>query len=345
MLRLTVSQVTVPLPSAIPPMHAGQLVTLRELGLKEHWLQDWLVNDLTRLGLGALTLVEQEQTQLGGGNLDILASAGDTYYSIEVQLGEVDASHGFRVFDYWARNRRRFPHKTHVAVLVAESTVGRYRIALEELALLTPLLVVELRSWRGTQEVVLVPELVIRNDSVDVSGTPLAATTGESRTQDEWEQLTSAQTWQFHLDFAAWARANCGPLALDYSPKSYIGVRVGRRVWAPLWPRKDGVQTYLPDPDLSRNDESPAYVYFRDLLAADGVALGWQTTYNAGSNPMSLRLRSADLHLPSVQQLLHASYAAVAPGAIAWSQTPNDLDLTAVTDSDIDDAAPGLAAS
>jgi hypothetical protein len=26
-----------------------------------------------------------------------------------VQLGEVDASHGFRVLDYWARNRARYP--------------------------------------------------------------------------------------------------------------------------------------------------------------------------------------------------------------------------------------------
>ncbi len=91
------------------PVHSGQLVGLRDLGLNEHWLQDWLVEDLTRVGLGALTLVEQEQSQSGGGNLDILAAAADTY-CIEVQLGEVDASHGFRVFDYWARNRRRFPN-------------------------------------------------------------------------------------------------------------------------------------------------------------------------------------------------------------------------------------------
>ena len=41
--------------------------------------------------------------------------------------------------------------------------MGRFRVALEELAELTPLLVVELRSWQGNREVVLVPELVIRN--------------------------------------------------------------------------------------------------------------------------------------------------------------------------------------
>ncbi len=169
-----------------------------------------------------------------------------------MQLGEVDASHGFRTFDYWARNRRRFPDMTHVAVLlVAESTMGRYRIALEELAKFTPLLVVELRAWKGDGEVVVVPVLVIRNASIDVSGTPLAATTGESRTAEDWQAAVTPEAWQFHLDFQSGVTANVGPVVIDYSPKSYVGVRVGRRVWAPLWFRTDGVMTYLPDPDKS----------------------------------------------------------------------------------------------
>src|SRR3954468_20500655 len=130
------------------PLHAGRAARLRELGYDEIWLQNWLSAEPERMGLGPVDILAQELTNPPGGNLDILAAAGDTYYSIEVQLGEVDASHGFRVFDYWARNRRRFANKSHVAVLVAESTLGRYRIALEELAAFAPLLVVELRSWR-----------------------------------------------------------------------------------------------------------------------------------------------------------------------------------------------------
>ena len=296
-------------------MQPGTLVKLRDLGLRELWLQDWISADLGRLGLGPLSLIEQEQTQSGGGSLDILASNGDTYYSIEVQLGEVDASHGFRVFDYWARNRRRFPAYTHVAVLVAESAMGRYRVALEELAELTPLLVVELRCWQGGQEVVVVPELVIHNASVDVAGTPLAASTGEVRTAEDWLEYSTAEAWQFHLDFQSWVQANLGEIVIDYSPKSYIGVRVGRRVWAPLWLRTDGAMTYLPDPDLSRSEESPAFEYFHDLLAQQGLDLSWQTTYNAGANPLSIRLRREDLFSSEVQQLLRATYEAVRPSA------------------------------
>jgi len=59
--------------SASSLIQPGVLTTLKDLGKNEFWLQDWLCDDLTRLGLGELKLVEQEQTQVGGGHLDILA--------------------------------------------------------------------------------------------------------------------------------------------------------------------------------------------------------------------------------------------------------------------------------
>ena len=95
------------------PVHARQPAKLRDLGYDEIWLQNWLVHDPARLGLGEIRIIAQELTAPKGGSLDILAADGDTYCSVEVQLGEVDASHSFRVFDYWARNRLRFK-KTHV---------------------------------------------------------------------------------------------------------------------------------------------------------------------------------------------------------------------------------------
>src|SRR3954454_16840362 len=103
------------------PVHAGQPARLRELGYDEIWLQNWLAADPTRLGLGEVTILAQELTSPRGGSLNILAASadGDTYYSDEVQLGEIDASHGFRVFDYWAMSRARSRAKTHIGVLRA----------------------------------------------------------------------------------------------------------------------------------------------------------------------------------------------------------------------------------
>src|SRR5688572_11137972 len=98
--------------------------TLRAIGKDEQWLHDWIVQKPARLGLGDLTIKKSELIHYKnrGGRLDMLAYRGDldTYYEIEVMLGECDADHGFRVLDYWARERLRNPNARHFAVLVAE---------------------------------------------------------------------------------------------------------------------------------------------------------------------------------------------------------------------------------
>jgi hypothetical protein len=304
------------------PLLAGSLTTLRALGYDERWLQDWLAGAPEMLGLGTIKIIDQEQGQPGGGALDLLAvdAETDTYYSIEVQLGEIDASHSFRVFDYWARNRMRYPGKTHVAVLVAENATGRFRLALEALAETVPLIVIELRTLKGNAEAVLVPEVVIANESLDLTDTP-TGTVGQERTEDEWRELITDEAWAFNDAFVDWVRQNLGDVRVNYKGKSYIGVRVGRRTWAPLWPRQDGATVYLPDPDGTRSDEpSVAFEQFEARLREEGLSASWQPTYNAKANPVVVRLRPQDLERPAVQELLRASYDILAEGAQPWSE-------------------------
>jgi hypothetical protein len=71
------------------PIGPGHQVLPSVFGRSEYWLQDWIAENLSQLGLGPVTLVHQEQTQSGGHNLDLFAAADGTYYSIEVQLDEV----------------------------------------------------------------------------------------------------------------------------------------------------------------------------------------------------------------------------------------------------------------
>lgn len=304
------------------PLLPGRIGTIKALGYDERWLQDWLAADPSRLGLGEVAIIDQEQAQSSGGLLDLLAldRGSDTYYSVEVQLGEIDASHSFRVFDYWARNRSRIPGKTHVAVLMAENTSGRFRHALEALAESVPLVVIELRCWRGEAEALLIPEIVLANESLDLSDTPAAAST-EERTEADWQQLASDEAWAFKREFVSWVTDNLGPVRVDYKPKSYIGVRVGRRTWAPLWLRQDGATIYFPDPDGSRSeDPSVAFEQFEGRLRDEGVSASWQPRYNAKANPVSVRLRREDLDRPVVQELLRASYEILRDGALAWSE-------------------------
>jgi hypothetical protein len=314
--------VTEPTASARAPVHSGQPTSLRELGYDEIWLQNWLAADPTRLGLGEVRIRAQELTSPRGGSLDLLATSvdGDTYYSIEVQLGEVDASHGFRVFDYWAANRARFAGKTHVAVLMAESASGRYRQALEALAEFVPLLVIELRVWRGAGEAIVVPEAVIVNETVDVAG-PAGRVPGEERTRDDWVEVATDEALRFVDEFVDWTQQNLGEVRVDYTPQSYIGIRRGRRVWAPLWLRQDGAMVYLPDPDGSREEQtSVAFDYFEERLRSVELEATWQRTYNAGANPVSIRLRRSDLDKEPVQELLRASFEILEAGASPFSE-------------------------
>ena len=303
------------------PIVAAHPSSLRGLGYDEHWLQDWLAADPSRLGLGDVSVIDQEQGQAAGGLLDLLAldRGSDTYYSIEVQLGEIDASHGLRVFDYWARNRARLPGKTHVAVLMAENAGGRFRLALDALAETVPLIVIELRCWQGDGEALLIPEIVVANDSLDLADTPAAASADE-RTEEDWRSAVSETMWAFKDAFIAWARDNLGEPRVDYRRQSYVGVRYGRRVWAPLWPRKDGAYVYLPDPDGARDQPSLAFESFEARLQDEGLTASWAPKYNAGANPIGLRLVDADLQRPVVQELLRASHAALGPGADPWSE-------------------------
>ncbi len=303
-----------------PPLNAGTAARLRDLRYDEIWLQNWLAEDPSRLGPGDVRVLAQELTQTSGGSLDILAADGDTYYSIEVQLGEVDASHGFRVLDYWARNRERYPGKTHVAVLMAESAGGRYSAALRAIAEYLPLAVIELRVWQGQSEAVLVPEVVAANASLDIGGTPAAAAAG-GRTEADWQEECTEEAWEFQRAFVKWARENLGDIRVDYNPRSYIGVRRGRRVWGPLWPVRDGATVHLPDPDGSRDEPSVAFEDFRHRLSGLGLEPSWQASYNAGANPISLRLTRADLEKPEVQELLKASWDIIGDGATPWSES------------------------
>ena len=69
-----------------------------------------------------------------------------------------------------------------------------------------------------------------------------------------------------------WVRESLGEVQVSYKAQSYVGVRVGRRTWAPLWLRQDGAMVYLPDPDGTRSDTpSLAFEHFEERLQVEGL--------------------------------------------------------------------------
>ncbi len=109
--------------------------------------------------------------------------------------------------------------------------------------------------------------------------------------------------------------ADLGEPRIDYKASSYICVRYGRRVWAPLWPRKDGAYVYLPDPDGSRDQPSLAFSHFEAAPADEGPTAAGASKYNVGSNSIGLRLTRPDIEKPIVEELLRASHEALTEGA------------------------------
>ena len=148
----------------------GAVSTVTELGKDETWLQGWLAEDPKRLGLGDLEAADAASED----ERSFVATDEDHCFSVDVQLGEMEASRGFAVLDNWARNRVMHPDKTHVAVLVTEVMSERYQTTLETLAEHLPMVVVELQVWKGQDEAIVVPHVALSSDEVDLAETPAA---------------------------------------------------------------------------------------------------------------------------------------------------------------------------
>jgi hypothetical protein len=158
-----------------PTIVSGAVSTLSDLGRDEAWLQGWLKEQPSRLGLGELSVDAAPADGPAADGDTFAASKDGRCFSVDVQLGELDANHGFGVLDAWARNRARLPEKDHVAVLVTETCGERYRTTLETLAKHLPLVVVELAVWRGQNEALVIPHVALASEGVDLGAAPASA--------------------------------------------------------------------------------------------------------------------------------------------------------------------------
>ncbi len=84
----------------------------------------------------------KEKTQSTGGRLDLLLKnpADDSMYEIELQLRASDESHIIRTIEYWDNEKRRWPNRSHKAVLVAEEITGRFFNVVQLLSMAVPII-------------------------------------------------------------------------------------------------------------------------------------------------------------------------------------------------------------
>ncbi|MEY5011347.1 MAG: hypothetical protein RLZZ253_2486 [Verrucomicrobiota bacterium] len=129
-----------PAPSGSATLPVSIPRSLRELGRDEAWLQKFIFENPSVLGLGELQGVRRERTQHSGGRLDLLLTnpENDDMYEVEVMLGATDESHIIRTLEYWDAEKRRWPQRKHTAVLVAERITSRFYNVIHLLSVTTP---------------------------------------------------------------------------------------------------------------------------------------------------------------------------------------------------------------
>ncbi|HEY6332184.1 MAG TPA: hypothetical protein VI756_22845 [Blastocatellia bacterium] len=296
--------------------------TLRAIGKDEVWLQRWIAEKPSRLGLGNLVIKNSELIHYKnkGGRLDLLAYRGDldTYYEIEIMLGECDADHGFRTLDYWARERLKAPNARHVAVLIAEDLSGRYKTIIETLPQFLPFIGIEIKVLRleGPAEICTIDTAIIAqpDDLVLQSGDePDEPVTEGGQPKDRtWWEGNSNATFLGAVDaIAKYCTEDVGASRLDYSAQSYISLKKGRRCWLPMWPRANGVYVYLPGGQNGAAD-APSDFYNSVKQRLEDVGMespSWTYKYNGGANPIAFPIPLDRAAHSVVREIISEAYA------------------------------------
>lgn len=299
----------------------NKLVSVKETGRNEDWVHAWIVEKPERLGIGPFEIIAQEvhHYKNKGGRLDILGynRPTNTYYEIEVMLGECDADHGFRVLDYWARERTKNPNSLHFAVLVAENLQGRYKTVLETLPQFLPFICIELRTLQlttatGENIVTCKSEVIAQPDDLVEQGGIVNIAEGKSimpRDEDWWRQKENDKFVDTTKEMYEYCDKNVGPSRIDYTANSYISLKKGKRAWLPMWPRSDGFYIYLPDNSTGTLDEpSERFREWSKKLETIGIELSWSYKYNAGANPIGFNLPKTKMKDKLILEFLKDSY-------------------------------------
>lgn len=295
--------------------------TLRALGKDEAWLEQWILEKPSRLGLGDIKVQKSQRVHYRneGGRLDILAYRADldTCYEIEIMLGECDSDHGFRTLDYWSRERLIRPNSRHYAVIVAEDLSGRYKTVIETLPQYLPFIGIEIKALKLPYQggvATIYTTIVVQPDEliIDQGDEPEMAGQEDKVLRDRswWENNSNPAFLATVDEISRFSIERIGPCRVDYSAKSYISLKKGRRCWLPTWPRSDGAFVYLPRGSDGTAD-APSDFYVKVKAKLEEAAMdspGWSYKYNGGANPISFPVQRDKASHSLVREILTEAY-------------------------------------
>ena len=210
--------------------------SLRDCGKDEYWLQEKIYEDPSILGLGKLDRVSIEQVQSSGGRLDLLLKdpGDDSMYEVEIMLGETDADHIIRTIEYWDLERRRWPKRSHTAVLVAEGINTRFFNVVQLLSQAVPIIGIQVSAIQLNGNLGLHFTTMINSFEEEVDKV-------ESPQVDEayWKN-EAPQTLAFARTYEPLVKSFFDNVTLRFC-KSYLTLTISAldRIW--IWPAKAGL--------------------------------------------------------------------------------------------------------
>lgn len=258
----------------------AKVLTIRECGHDEYWLRDRIFEDPAILGLGDLQAVMREKTQSQGGRLDLLLKNpdDDSMFEVELQLGATDESHIIRTIEYWDSEKRRWPNRSHTAVLVAEEITNRFFNVVHLLSLAVPIIgiqanVVEVGEARGLHF----------NKVIDSYEEPEEAETP----QPVYAEKHWVDNYPGTLECARWYKALLeklyGPVPTKYF-ENYISLSIDgvARVWVN---RRKNDRAFI---DVKHGEEN--FQEAVDRLNSEGVSFGTRSgrylTFNVNAQQL-----------------------------------------------------------
>ena len=210
-------------------IETAKQLTIRQSGYDEYWLRDRIFEDPAVLGLGDLQAVMKEKSQSQGGRLDLLLKnpEDDSMFEVELQLGATDESHIIRTIEYWDNEKRRWPNRSHTAVLVAEEITNRFFNVVHLLSMAVPMI--------GIQA-----NIIQVGEVHGLHFTKIIDSYKEPEEEEPPQQAYDEKHWIDNypgtLDCARWYKAVLEKLYSEVPTKyfeSYISLSVGgtARVW------------------------------------------------------------------------------------------------------------------
>ena len=213
----------------------AEKISLKKL-FNEKWLQDRIEEDTSILGLGELDIVQRERKQSSGGKIDflLLNNETDTMYEAEIMLGATDESHIIRTIEYWDIERRRFPSKDHIAVIVAEEITNRFFNVIALMNRSIPIIAIQLNAIKIDNKVILNFTKVL-----DIYETPEDEEDlgGEEVGRPYWEKKSHAKSIAIMDEIIAIAQKIYPNSRVTYN-KHHVAIGTSRKNYIWLHPRK-----------------------------------------------------------------------------------------------------------